>query len=140
LHLGRNCAQWNAALADRSRATGAASTQRYSIMLFILLAQAQPAAPTGAGPNPLASFIPIILIFVIMYFVLFRPQMRRQKEQQRLISSLKTGDRVVTSSGIHGMITNVKDTTVTVKVADNVKLEMEKSAVTAVAKPDAAKG
>ena len=103
-------------------------------MLFILLAQAQSAAPAGAGPNPLASFLPIILIFIIMYFVLFRPQMRRQKEQRRLVSSLKTGDRVLTSAGIHGMITNVKDTTVTVKVADNVKIEMEKSAVTNVLK------
>lgn len=102
-------------------------------MLSIFLAQAQ-AAPAAAGPNPLASFIPIILIFVIMYFVLLRPQMRRQKEQQRLVSSLKTGDRVVTSAGIHGMITNVKDNTVTVKVADNVKIEMEKSAVTNVVK------
>jgi preprotein translocase subunit YajC len=106
----------------------------YFIMLMLLLAQAQLAAPAGAGPNPLASFIPIILIFVIMYFVLFRPQMRRQKEQQRLVSALKTGDRVVTSAGIHGMITNVKDTTVTVKVADNVKIEMDKSAVTNVLK------
>ena len=60
--------------------------------------------------------------------------MRRQKEQRRLVSSLKTGDRVLTSAGIHGLITNVKDTTVTVKVADNVKIEMEKSAVTNVLK------
>ena len=60
--------------------------------------------------------------------------MRRQKEQRRLVSSLKTGDRVLTSAGIHGMITNVKETTVTVKVADNVKIEMEKSAVTNVLK------
>ncbi|HEY3600527.1 MAG TPA: preprotein translocase subunit YajC [Chthoniobacterales bacterium] len=108
-------------------------------MLATFLAQAHPAAP-AAGPNPLASFVPIILIFVIMYFVLLRPQMRRQKEQQRLIAGLKTGDRVVTASGIHGMITNVKETTVTVKVADNVKLEMEKSAISAVAKPEAVKG
>ena len=64
--------------------------------------------------------------------------MRRQKEQQRLVSSLKTGDRVVTSAGIHGMITNVKETTVTVKVADNVKIEMEKSAVTNVLKSNGA--
>jgi preprotein translocase subunit YajC len=134
LHLGRNCAQWNAALAGRSRATRPAAAQTDFIMLFILLAQAQPATPAGAGPNPLASFLPIILIFIIMYFVLFRPQMRRQKEQRRLISSLKTGDRVVTSAGIHGMITNVKEATVTVKVADNVKIEMEKSAVTNVLK------
>jgi preprotein translocase subunit YajC len=104
------------------------------IMLLLFLAQAQSAAPTGAGPNPLASFIPIILIFIIMYFVLFRPQMRRQKEQRLLVSALKTGDRVVTASGIHGMITNVKDTTVTVKVADNVKIEMEKSAIANVVK------
>ena len=108
-------------------------------MLSIFLAAAPPAAPPNAGPNPLSSFIPIILIFIIMYFVLLRPQMRRQKDQQKMISALKTGDRVVTSAGIHGIITNVKDTTVTVKVADNVKLEMEKSAINAVAKPEAAK-
>ena len=72
-------------------------------------------------------------MIVIMYYVMIRPQSKRQKEHQRLVSALKTGDRVVTTSGIHGMITNVKDTTVTVKVADNVKIEMEKSAVANVA-------
>jgi len=60
--------------------------------------------------------------------------MRRQKEQAKLVSTLKTGDRVITTSGIHGLISNVKETTVIVKVADNVKLEMEKSAVTNVVK------
>ncbi len=103
-------------------------------MLTTFLAQASPAA---TGPNPLASFIPIILIFVIMYFLLFRPQMKRQKEQAAMAGSLKTGDRVVTASGIHGMISNVKDRTVIVKVADNVKLEMEKSAITNVVKVEA---
>ncbi len=73
-------------------------------------------------------------MFIILYYVMIRPQSKRQKEQQRLIAALKTGDRVVTAAGIHGMITNVKDTTVTLKVADNVKLEMEKSAVTNVLK------
>lgn len=104
-------------------------------MLLTFLAQAP--APTPAGPHPLASFVPIILIFVIMYFLLFRPQMKRQKEQARLVAALKTGDRVVTASGIHGLISNVKDRTVTVKVADNVKIEMEKSAVTTVLKTEA---
>lgn len=103
-------------------------------MFITLLAQA--ASPAPAGPNPLASFVPIILIFVIMYFLLFRPQMKRQKEQARLVSALKTGDRVVTASGIHGLISNVKDRTVTVKIADNVKIEMEKSAITSVLKAD----
>ncbi len=103
-------------------------------MFITLLAQA--ASPAPAGPNPLASFVPIILIFVIMYFLLFRPQMRRQKEQTALVSQLKTGDRVVTASGIHGLISNVKDRTVIVKIADNVKIEMEKSAVSSVVKTE----
>ena len=77
-------------------------------------------------------------MFIILYYVMIRPQTKRQKEQQRLIASLKTGDRVVTAAGIHGMITNVKDTTVTVKVADNVKIEMEKSAVSNVLKSNEA--
>jgi preprotein translocase subunit YajC len=100
-------------------------------MFLILLAQS-PAAPSpGAG---IGTFVPFIFIFIIMYFVLLRPQMRRQKDQQRLVSTLKTGDRVVTNAGIHGLISNVKETTVIVKVADNVKIEMEKSAVTNVIK------
>jgi preprotein translocase subunit YajC len=105
-------------------------------MMFELLAQAQPAAP-GPGPaGGIGFFVPFIFIFVIMYFVLFRPQKKRQQEQQRLISSLKTGDHVVTNAGIHGLIANVKETTVMLKVADNVKLEMEKSAITNVLKTE----
>ena len=98
-------------------------------MFTIFLAQA---APAGPASNPIASFLPIILIFIIMYFVLFRPQIKRQKEQAKLVSSVKTGDRVITASGIHGMISNVKDRTVIVKIADNVKIEMEKSAIASV--------
>jgi preprotein translocase subunit YajC len=95
---------------------------------------AQAAAPASAGGG-IGAFVPFIFIFVIMYFVLLRPQMKRQKDQQRLMTTLKTGDRVVTNAGIHGLISNVKETTVIVKVADNVKIEMEKSAVTNVLKP-----
>lgn len=103
-------------------------------MFAIFLAQAsQTPAPSGAagGFSSLLMFVPLI---VIMYYMMFRPQMKRQKEQARLVAALKTGDRVVTASGIHGLISNVKDTTVIVKVADNVKLEMEKTAVTNVVK------
>ncbi|HXM32917.1 MAG TPA: preprotein translocase subunit YajC [Chthoniobacterales bacterium] len=102
-------------------------------MFFILLAQAAPAPAPGAGGG-LLNILPFVLMFVVAYYVMIRPQMRRQKEQAKLVSSLKTGDRVVTSSGIHGLISNVKETTVIVKVADNVKLEMEKTAVTTVVK------
>ena len=107
-------------------------------MFSLLLAQAPAASPSAPGAG-LISMLPFVFIFVIMYYVMLRPQMRRQKEQARLVSSLKTGDRVVTTSGIHGLISNVKETTVIVKVADNVKLEMEKTAVTNVLKTNEAK-
>ena len=100
-------------------------------MLHALLAQAQSPAPTGPGGG-IGFFVPFIFIFIIMYFVMFRPQKKRQEQQQKLISALKTGDRVVTNGGIHGLISNVKETTVIVRVADNVKIEMEKSAITTV--------
>ncbi len=103
-------------------------------MLFSFLAQAPPTAPAPAPGGGIGYFVPFIFIFVIMYFVMFRPQKKRQQEQQRLIASLKTGDRVVTNGGIHGLIANVKETTVMLKVADNVKIEMEKSAITNVLK------
>ena len=101
----------------------------------MILAQAQTGSPPSIPGGGIGSFfVPLIFIFVIMYFVLFRPQKKRQQEQQRLISGLKTGDRVVTNAGIHGLIANVKETTVMLKVADNVKLELEKSAITNVLK------
>ncbi|MBV9007972.1 MAG: preprotein translocase subunit YajC [Verrucomicrobia bacterium] len=99
-------------------------------MLALILAQAS--APPSSPGGGLLNFVPFIFLIVIMYFIMIRPQQRRQKEQQRLISALKTGDDVVTSSGIHGRIANVKESTVIVKVADNVKIEMDKAAVTNV--------
>ncbi|HET9418836.1 MAG TPA: preprotein translocase subunit YajC [Chthoniobacterales bacterium] len=103
-------------------------------MFALFLAQAQQGTPAPAPGGGIGFFVPLIFIFVIMYFVMIRPQKRRQMEQQKLVSALKTGDRVVTNAGIHGLISNVKETTVIVKVADNVKIEMEKSAVTNVLK------
>src|SRR5438093_6365955 len=100
-------------------------------MLHVFLAQAQSPPPSGPGGG-IGFFVPFIFIFIIMYFVMFRPQKKRQEQQQKLISALKTGDRVVTNGGIHGLISNVKETTVIVKVADNVKIEMEKSAITTI--------
>ena len=105
-------------------------------MMFELLAQAQPAAPTPGPGGGFGFFVPFIFIFIIMYFMLFRPQKKRQQEQQRLIAALKTGDKVVTNAGIHGLIANVKETTVMLKVADNVKIELEKSAITNVLKTE----
>jgi preprotein translocase subunit YajC len=102
-------------------------------MFALFLAQTPAASPASPGGG-FSFMVPFIFLFVIMYFIMIRPQQRRQKEQQKLISALKTGDRVVTSSGIHGLIANVKDSTVIVKVADNVKIEMDKAAIANVAK------
>ena len=109
-------------------------------MLQLFIAQTQAASPAAANPmGNIVGLLPFVFIFVIFYYVMVRPQRRRQQEQQRLVSALKTGDRVVTVSGIHGLISNVKETTVILKVADNVKIEIEKSAVGTVMKTEAAK-
>lgn len=102
--------------------------------LMFVLAQAMPEGQPPP-PNPLIQLLPLIFIFVIFYFLLIRPQQKKQKEHAKLIAALKTGDKVVTTAGIHGMITNVKENTVTIKVADNVRIEFDKSAVVSVEKP-----
>jgi len=92
---------------------------------------AAPPAPPAWSP-----FIYMILIMAMVYFALIRPQTQAKKKQEETIKSAKTGDKVVTSSGIHGLITNVKDTTVIVKVADNVKIEIEKTHIDKITRPD----
>ena len=100
---------------------------------FLILADA---AATGQPPqNLLVTMMPLVFIFVIFYFLLIRPQQKKQKEHEKLVQAVKTGDQVVTSSGIHGTISNVKDKTVIVKIADNVKVEFDRSAIVAVEKP-----
>jgi len=100
-----------------------------------ILAMAPP-AKDGQQPNMFATLVPMVLIFIIFYFILIRPQQKKAKEQQEMLKTVKSGDKVVTTSGIHGVITNVKDTTVIVKVADNVKLEMEKSHIDKITRPE----
>jgi len=75
---------------------------------------------------------PLIFMFVIFYFMLFLPQRKQQKEHRDLLASLKKNDEVVTASGIHGTIVNVKDTTVILRVDDNVKIEVEKTSIVAL--------
>lgn len=99
---------------------------------LLVLAQGAPAAQEQ--PSLLPSLVPMILIFVLFYFVLIRPQQKRQKEHAKLVSSLKTGDKVVTNAGIHGIISNVKETTVIIRIADNTKVEFDRSAVATVEK------
>jgi len=88
-------------------------------------------APSGQSANPLAMWMPIILIFVIMYFLILRPQAKRQKEQQKMLESLQKGDEVVTAGGIYGTIVGMKekDTIVIVEVDKNVKLSVARSSI-----------
>jgi preprotein translocase subunit YajC len=105
------------------------------ISTFLFLAQQQ--AGQSGPVSMISTLLPFAFMFVIFYFLLIRPQQRRQKEHQQLLANLKTGDKVITSSGIHGLIANVKDTTFLIKVADNVKIEVDKSAIASVAKSSA---
>lgn len=83
--------------------------------------------------NPVQSqLIAIILIFVVFYFLLIRPQKKVQEAHKKMIASLKKNDEVITTGGIHGTIANVKDTTVTLKVDDNVKVEIQKSCIASI--------
>jgi preprotein translocase subunit YajC len=107
----------------------------HSIFSTIFFLAQQTAAPGAASqPDLLQTLLPFLFMGVIFYFLLIRPQQKRQKQHQQLMANLKTGDRVVTSSGIHGLIANVKETTFLLKVADNVKIEVDKSAVAGVEK------
>ena len=97
-----------------------------------ILAQAAPGAPDQ--PPVLFQFMPLIIIAVLFYFLLIRPQQKKQKDHQKLVSAIETGDKVITAAGIHGIVATVTETTILLKVADNVKIEMDKSAVAAVLK------
>jgi len=82
--------------------------------------------------SPILQFVPFIFIFVIFYFMLIAPQKKQQKEHRNLLANLKKNDEVVTASGIHGTIVNVKDTTVILRVDENVKIEVEKVSIAAL--------
>ena len=88
----------------------------------------------GGGGGGLMSFLPFILIIVIMYFLMIRPQVKRQKERKQMIAAVQKGDKIVTSGGIHGKITGFTDdgNTAIVLVDDKVKLNIDKSAINVV--------
>jgi preprotein translocase subunit YajC len=80
----------------------------------------------------IGSLLPFVLIIAVFYFLILRPQQKRQKEKQRLLGSIKKGDRVIMSSGIHGTVEGLEDKTVLVKIADNTKVKVERSAVASI--------
>lgn len=90
-------------------------------------------APPQGGEGGAGSIIPTLVMFgaviLIMYFLMIRPQQKRQKEHQNMLSALKKGDKVITTSGMHGTITDIRDNTYRVQIADNLIVTFEKSAV-----------
>lgn len=99
----------------------------FTIMHVLLMA-----GGSGAGnANPLAMWLPIILIFAIMYFLIFRPQAKKQKQHQAMIESIKKGDRVITAGGIYGTVSGLKEkeNTLIVKIDDNVKIEIARNSI-----------
>lgn len=101
-----------------------------------IIAMATPPGGAQGQGNPLTMFAPMILIFAIFYFMLIRPQQRKEKERVKQIETIKSGDKVMFSGGILGVIANVKDHTFVVKVSDNVKLEIARGAVMKVIDKD----
>jgi len=102
-------------------------------MLSATSALAMGGAPSGQEPRSgmFGLFVPLLLMFVVLYIFMIRPAQKKQKEKDRMLNSLKRGDRIVTSGGIYGDIQQVKENTVVVRIADNVKIEMQKGSVSA---------
>lgn len=101
--------------------------------LSLLLAQAQPAAPSGG--SMLMQMLPLVLMFAAMYFLLIAPQRKKQKEHEKMLGGLKAGDEIITTGGIYGTITSVKEDRFIVRVGDNTqKLEISKGFVHALVK------
>jgi len=95
----------------------------------VIISPAFAQAAPGGDAGGLMSFLPIILMFVLLYFLMIRPQMKRAKEQKAMIEALQKGDEVVTAGGIVGRITKITDQYVTVEIASNTEVVVQRSAV-----------
>lgn len=105
--------------------------------MFTGLAYAMGPAPQGGqGAGGLMGLLPLVLIFVIFYFLLIRPQQKRAKEHKTMLDSLKKGDKVITSGGEYGVVEEVKTNTVIVKIGENVKVKYGKAYIAALRQSD----
>lgn len=105
-------------------------------MFFIpvALAFAEDAPQAAPGMSGIMSIAPLVILFVIFYFLLIRPQQKRAKEHKQMLSAIQKGDSVITNGGIHGKVASVNEDTVSVEIADGVKVKVSKDAI-AVRKP-----
>ena len=100
------------------------------------LAYAMPTGGTGGDGGGMTAFIPLILMFAIFYFLLIRPQQKKAKQHKTLLSSLRKGDRIVTSGGLHGLITGVSDDVVTLEIAPKIRVKVSRGSVAGILKRD----
>jgi preprotein translocase subunit YajC len=100
--------------------------------MFISDAFAQTAGAAPGAENSLMSLLPLVLMFVVLYFIMIRPQMKRQKEAKAMIEALAKGDEVVTTGGLIGKITKLGETILSVEVSSGVELQLQRSAVVQV--------
>ena len=98
----------------------------------IAYAMGQGGAGAPGGSGGFASFSPLILMFVIFYFLLIRPQQKKTKEHRQMVDNLKTGDRIITSGGLHGRVTGVTESALTVEIAEKVRVKVNRASVTAL--------
>jgi preprotein translocase subunit YajC len=103
------------------------------------LAYAMGQQPGGGGGGGYLSFLPIVLIFVVFYFLLIRPQQKRAKEHRTLLENIKVGEYVLTSGGIYGRITGIKDSIITVEISDKVRVKVNRGNIAGVVKADVMK-
>lgn len=96
------------------------------------LAWAQTGAAPAGGPSPLVNLLPIALMFVILYFLMIRPQQKRAREHASMVENLKRGDDIVTSGGIHGRIQAIADKVLTVEIAPNVRIRLDRDQIASV--------
>ena len=90
--------------------------------------------PDAAAPSPILQFLPLAFLFVIFYFLLIRPQQKRQKDHANMLAKLEKNDEVITSGGLHATVVAVGEKTATLRIAENVRVEIEKSSITQVTK------
>lgn len=103
-----------------------------SFFISDAMAEAAPAAAGAQQPGMLEALFPFIILFIVFYFLLIRPQSKRAKEHKKMVEALAKGDEVLTQGGIYGKVTEVADEAITVEVADNVLLKLQRAAVTSV--------
>jgi preprotein translocase subunit YajC len=101
-------------------------------MILQLLAMAPPSQGGGGEGSLISTLLMFALIIGIFYFMILRPQQKRQKDREKMLNAVKKGDKVVTAGGMHGTVVGIDEKTILVQVADNVKLKFDRSAITSI--------